>query len=233
MTDRSRRNQRCFRADESIVADDRAVFVYAVVVADDGARTDVDAAADGRVPKIAQMVGLGLVANVGPLGLDEVADMHVVGQPGTGTHPRIGTNLAVCTYDDTIEMTVRRDLATRPYFDILQHATWADFDFIRQTDLSFKYAVYVDKHIGAAIEFTAQIETPWIRQGRATRHETPGILQLMNAFKIGKLLLAVNAQDLPFVCRNGRAHFGFRCNCKPHHIGKVVLFLCIVVVQLC
>src|SRR3546814_12514737 len=62
--------------DEGAGADRRAVLQEAVVVAGDGAGADVGGGADGGVAQIAQVVGLGALAQLGVLDLDEVADMR-------------------------------------------------------------------------------------------------------------------------------------------------------------
>ena len=90
-------------ADESIVANDRAVFIDAVVVADDGACADVDAAADGGIAEIAQVIGLGSLAEFCRLRFDEVADVHFVGKTGARTQPGVWTDPAVCTDERVIE----------------------------------------------------------------------------------------------------------------------------------
>ena len=59
VADRDRRDQRGVRTDEGTVADHGPVLVGAVVVAGDGAGTDVDAGADLGVADVAQVVDLG------------------------------------------------------------------------------------------------------------------------------------------------------------------------------
>src|SRR5690606_11476478 len=63
------RHQRGIRADEGAVPDHRTVLVGAVVVAGDGARADVHAAAYGRVADVGQVVGLAAGADLGLLDL--------------------------------------------------------------------------------------------------------------------------------------------------------------------
>jgi hypothetical protein len=89
---RHRRDQLGVGADEGIVLDDRLELVGAVVVAGDRAGADVDAAADRRVADVGQMVGLGLRGDRAVLDLDEVADMHVLGQHGARAQAGIGAD---------------------------------------------------------------------------------------------------------------------------------------------
>ena len=72
-----RRHQLAVGADESVVVDDGLVLVGAVVVAGDRACADIHVAADRRIAEIAQMVGLGALAQRRILGFDEVADVRV------------------------------------------------------------------------------------------------------------------------------------------------------------
>jgi hypothetical protein len=51
------------------------VFVQAVVVSEDGARADLGARTDAAVAQIGQVVGLGALADLDLLDLDEVADV--------------------------------------------------------------------------------------------------------------------------------------------------------------
>src|SRR5215471_17829909 len=57
-----RRHQGRVAADEHAVLDHRRVFVHAVVVAGDGAGTDVDSLANFRVTQIGQMIRLRALA---------------------------------------------------------------------------------------------------------------------------------------------------------------------------
>src|SRR3546814_19531162 len=76
--------------DEGAGADRRAVLQEAVVVAGDGAGADVGGGADGGVAQIAQVVGLGALAQLGVLDLDEVDDMGAAAELGPRTQPREG-----------------------------------------------------------------------------------------------------------------------------------------------
>src|SRR5690606_3418220 len=79
--DLDRRDERRVRADEYAVADHGTVLVRAVVVARDRAGSDVHIRADGRVADVAQVVDLAAGGDVGLLRLDEVADLHALGEP--------------------------------------------------------------------------------------------------------------------------------------------------------
>lgn len=59
---RNRGHQLGIRADKDIVANNRFVFVRAIVVAGDGARADIDVITDLRIAQIGQMTRLGAFA---------------------------------------------------------------------------------------------------------------------------------------------------------------------------
>src|SRR3990170_1993184 len=82
--DGERRDQARVRPDEGPGADLRLVLRDAVVVAGDGARADVRPLADGRVPEVADVVGLDPATDGGLLDLDEVPDV------GAGLDHRAG-----------------------------------------------------------------------------------------------------------------------------------------------
>src|SRR5258708_6020819 len=101
-----------------------------------------------------------------------------------------------------------------------------------ERDAAFEYEVKVDKDTIAAIEFTAHVEPPWIGKRHAPCHQAAGVLQLLNTLKIGQLVFAVHAQDLPIVRRLGCGHRGFRVDCQRYNVGQVILFFRVTVGQL-
>src|SRR3984957_7243606 len=62
VTDLHRRNQHRARTDEGAAADLSAPFIRPIVIAGDRTGPDVDAAADVRIPRIAQMIDLAAIA---------------------------------------------------------------------------------------------------------------------------------------------------------------------------
>ena len=77
VADRDRRDQRGVRADKRALADDRAEFAEAVVVAGDRAGADIGPGADVAVAEIGEVTGLDAGAEPGRLDLDEIADMDL------------------------------------------------------------------------------------------------------------------------------------------------------------
>ena len=94
VADGDRRHQRRVGADERALADYRAEFVNAVVIAGDRAGADIGARADVAVADIGEVIGLGSGAEPGGLDLDEIADMDLLfedrarAQPGKRADPR-------------------------------------------------------------------------------------------------------------------------------------------------
>src|SRR5437667_7733606 len=82
--DRDRRHQGHVAADEGVFPDHRPVLVVPVIVARDGARTDIDAAADLRVAEVAQVVGLGARAQLRLLQFHEIPHLR----PALDDRPR-------------------------------------------------------------------------------------------------------------------------------------------------
>ena len=81
-----------------------------VVVAGDGAGTDVGRGADLTVPEVGEVVRLRPATDLGFLGLDEVADVHRLGEDGSGadvrerSDGRLVPDLALGEYDAEAEV---------------------------------------------------------------------------------------------------------------------------------
>src|SRR5690606_37045946 len=106
-TDLDGRDQSRVGADERAVADHGAMLVRAVVVARDRARADVDAAAEGRVADVAQVIHLGAGRSPAVLHLDEVADLHLRVELRARPDAGEGTDLAARARPDAVEHGMR------------------------------------------------------------------------------------------------------------------------------
>ena len=84
------------------------------------------------------MIGLGSAADFRCLGFDEIADVHLVGEPGARTQAGIWADPAVCADDSAVEMGVGRDFSARADVGIAQYATSADFHIIGQSNFAFE-----------------------------------------------------------------------------------------------
>src|SRR3569623_292106 len=85
---RDGRDQLRVGADEDVVFDDGLEFIGAVVIAGDGAGADIDAPAYRRVADVTQMIHLRARTDRRFLHLDEIADVHVVGEHRAGPDAR-------------------------------------------------------------------------------------------------------------------------------------------------
>ncbi len=72
------------RADEGIRADGGAVLGATIVIAGDGARTDIGARADAGVPKVREVIDLGFGAEMGGFDFAEIADMSAFADQAAG-----------------------------------------------------------------------------------------------------------------------------------------------------
>src|SRR5262245_63822670 len=91
---RDRRDELHVGADLHLVFDHGAVLARAVVVAGDGARPDVDVAADRGVADIGEMVRLGARSDAARLDLDEIPDVHLGRELRAGTDTRVRPDAA-------------------------------------------------------------------------------------------------------------------------------------------
>ena len=93
-------------ADEYVITDDGFVLLNAVVVTGNGAGADVDPCSDLAVADVAEMVGLGALAQGRLFYFDKITDMHILIEAGTGADageradPVSGADLGVV--DDTV-----------------------------------------------------------------------------------------------------------------------------------
>src|SRR5262245_35872442 len=156
--DAHRRDQRRVRADEALVLDHGAVLRYAVVVAGDRSRADVDARAHLGVADVGEMVGLGAGADTARLDLDEVADVHVLGEARAGAQPRIGTDAAVRADLRGLELRERGDHGVRPERDVTQYAVRPDAHPVAEADFALEHAVDVDRDVAPALEQAAHVD---------------------------------------------------------------------------
>ena len=96
-----------------VVLDDGAVLVGAVVIAGDGAGADVDVAPHRGVADIGEVVGLGARRDLARLHLDEIADVHFLGERGAGAQPRVRADAAARADVGLLEMAEGLDAACR------------------------------------------------------------------------------------------------------------------------
>src|SRR5690606_32332571 len=128
-------------ADEDIVLDHRVMLVGTVVVADDGAGADVDAAAYGGVAEIGMVVGLGVVGDLRVLHFDEVADVHIPAQGRARTQTGIGPDQTLVADARILGQGEGVDHCIGPYPGIADHAIGGDTGAVADLDLAFENRV--------------------------------------------------------------------------------------------
>src|SRR3569832_646995 len=175
------RDQLRIRTDEGVVFDDGLVFIGAVVIAGDGARTDIDASAYRRVADVTQVIHLRTRADLRFFHLDEIADVHVVGEHRAGTDAREGPDARACAYHCLLDHRVGLYVHTIGYRHVAQVAIGADDDVVADCHPALAHHVDVDHHIAARLQFAAHIETRGVAQRHALQHELLGALGLMTA----------------------------------------------------
>src|SRR5690606_27094230 len=157
-----RRDERRVRADENAVADHGTVLVRAVVVARDRAGSDVHIRADGRVADVAQVVDLAAGGDVGLLRLDEVADLHALGEPRARPNPRERPELAALSGVEPFYDGMRMHDGVRAELRVLQHAVRADPHAVAEHDPALEDDADVDEDVAADLDRAANVEPLWI-----------------------------------------------------------------------
>ena len=134
------------------------MFVGAVVVASDGACTDVDPFADIGVADVAQVIHLGTATDLRFLDLDKVADVRVTSQLGTraktGEWADLTAGADLCLFEDAV--FVNFDVVTNA--DIAQHAIRTDPYALAELDVALEHDVDVDLDIGSVSDLAADID---------------------------------------------------------------------------
>ena len=141
-------------SDQGAVAADKdafgyfgAVLFFSVVVAGDGAGADIAGAADGGVAQISQMVGFGLVAEVGVFEFNKVADVGtrsgvgVQAEAGERTDECAGTDGGLISYDVGQDGCVVVDLAIGDDRAGADAAAFADAGFAAELNVCFDEGV--------------------------------------------------------------------------------------------
>src|SRR6185369_4652384 len=156
--DAHRGDQRGVGADEAVVLDDGAALGGAVVVAGDGAGTDVHLGADVGIADVAEMVRLRAPADAARLHLDEVADVHLVAEAVARAQARKGAEAAARADLGVLEVREGEDLGAGPDAHVAQEAVGADAYAVGERDLAFENAIDVDRYVGSAGELAAYVD---------------------------------------------------------------------------
>ena len=168
------------------------------------------------------------------LHLDEVADVHVVGQLGAGARcARTGRCARWRRRSLSSQVREGLDLGAGAERDVAQHAVRADAHAVAERDLALEDAVHVDRDVAPARELAAHVDARRVGEGDARLEE------LSRRGSSGSALERRRAR--PCCSRRGtRARAaGWRTSIgdavghgRGDDVGQVVLALRVVVAQL-
>src|SRR5690606_15714990 len=216
---------------EHVLAHHRAVLVGAVVVAGDGARADVGARTDLGIAQVAQVTGLGALAEHRVLQLDEVADVGLFAQHGARAQAGERTTVGALADLRAFQVRIGLDDGAGAKHGILDHAVRADLHVVLDDDLAFEDHVDVDQHVATHTGLAAQVETRRIDQRHALGHQPARGTALVVALQLGELDAVVGAQYFHLV----GGLYGGDAQAVGHghgdHVGQVVLALGVAVGQ--
>ena len=207
------------------------MLVGAVVIAGDGTGADIDITSDRAVADIGQMIGLGAGANIAVLDLGEVANVHALRQLAARANARIRPEPAIGADDRVLEMAEGLDARPGGNAHVFQHALGPDGDAIAQRDIALEHAVDVYGHIAAEGEPAAHVNARGVGQRDTLLHQHVGHFELVDALELRQLRLAVDAGGLPVDVRAGRPDRDPGLHRRGNHIGEVILFLRVVVLE--
>src|SRR3569623_2075154 len=129
---RDGREQLRVGADEDVVFDDGLEFIGAVVIAGDGAGADIDAPAYRRVADVTQMIHLRARTDRRFLHLDEIADVHVVGEHRAGPDARERPDARARADRRLLDHRIGLDNHTVGYRHVAQITVGADDDVVAE-----------------------------------------------------------------------------------------------------
>ena len=167
------------------------------------------------------------------LHLDEVADVHVLGELGAGTQARVRTDAAVGADVRLLEVAEGLDLGCpRRTAHVAQHAVRADRDAVAQHDVALEHAVHVDGDVAPALELArARRCAPDRRASRrrpaAPAHDRAWWMRSSSASSPLQFTPSVSATACGCAARTGTPS----ATASAIDVGQVVLALGVVVAQ--
>src|SRR5690606_9756576 len=194
--DLDRRHQRAVGTDEGAVADAGARVVRVGGVAGDGAGADVGLAPDAGVAEVGQVVGLAALGHDRVLGLDEVADAHVLGEHGVRAQPRVRADRRGALAARALHVVVRGHYRAGGPVHVTQAAARADADVVAELDLALQHHVHVQRDVASDADAAADVHARRVRHPRASQAEFAHRAALECALKLRQLPGIVGALGL-------------------------------------
>ena len=177
------------------------------------------------------MVGLAADADLGVLGLHEVADVGAVGQHGSRTQARERPDRRCTFHHDSIEVAVRAYFGAGAQLRVADPAERSDTDAVGKLHPAFEHHVDVDLDILSHRHFTAYVDARRIRQTgtcsaqRACRTTLEPALQLR---ELPRIVRTLHFQRVMHMHHFGGAELR---RGRSEHVGEVVLALGVVIAE--
>jgi hypothetical protein len=140
------------------------------------------------------MVSLRARPELACLHFDEVADVHVFGEPRSWTDPCVRANAAALPDSRLFQQTERLDASVAPDGDIPEYAVCADLDAVAERHLTFEDAVHIDPHVASHCQCAAHVEPIGVGERDASVHERLGLPPLVEPFDVRELCAAVDPE---------------------------------------
>jgi len=227
-----RRYEGSIGTDESLILDDRAVFVCSIVVANNGTGANVYAAADGSVPEVSEVVCLGTLTQNTVFCFHEVADASIFRKHRTGTHSGIRTDLAMPSYTCAIQVAERCNDGAGANLGILDYAVRPNGGPLEESDVTLENAAGVDDDVGRTAKLAAHVQPRWVGEGDTRCHERARDIQLIVPLELCELFAAVDPLDFPGIRSVLSDDFHSAGQGKWNDVGQIVLTLGIMALEL-
>ena len=207
------------------------MLVDPVVVAGDGAATDVDPAADLGITEVGEMAGLAPLADGRFLGLDEVADLVLPGQHGSRPQVSHRTDVGIGTDGRFTEHRTGLDMDPVGQGAIRDDHAGIDLAFPADDRTATQMGTGMDDGVRADDHVRLDVGGGRIDQGDTVAH-VPLVDPLAHhPPRLGQLDPVVDAHRLLRVCRRQCRHLFPGSPGSGDHVGQVVFPLGVVVGQ--
>ncbi len=178
------------------------------------------------------MVRLGAGAHLRILDLDEVADVHAVGERRVRTGARERPDVAVRADLGGLDHAAREHLRVVANRGVADHDVRSDAHAVAERHAAFEHHVDVDEHVAAGLERAANVYARRVGQRHAGLHQRAGTQTPILRLHLGQLQAVVDAEHLGNGRRHQRTHGDLLLHGHLDDIGQVVLALRVRIAQL-